>query len=244
MATKLIENIRMFQIGEIYDLENPYNYKDLTKNTTSSHRIDALGVEPETPLFNDTNNNKYSRAMRMTRGCGIVDNSSTDYTVTENDVLTISCYIWWQESNIKLNEWMQDDLYFYINRNTVVNSIQLEGFTPKTAENAQFLKIVVDNPARKITIKIDNTINEISDIDAVSFNLATNSYIYIGINPDKDFYQPAMMGETPIIDDFKLTISSEEADDSKKSVYNTPRNITPLYWNDFKQKFTSQLKIY
>ena len=241
MPAKLLENIRMFQIGELYDVANPYDYKTSTHNTASSHKIDPLGVEPDTPLFTDTVYNRWSRSMRFGYGSGIVDNSELDYTVDANDVLTISFYLKWQEANEKLHDWIQEPIYFYISRNKNVNFIELAGWNKATF---QFVKITVSNPAKTAVVKIDDTVNTLNLNEAIPFNLATNSFIYIGINPNGDYGQPAMMGETPIIDDLRITIDSVEAADAKSTSYSTNRTKDPLWWYNFGFSGGSVLRIY
>lgn len=250
MATKFTENIRMFQYGEVYDLENPYDYKDFTKNTVASHQIYPLGVESDAPAFTDTTTNKYSRGMRYLRGNGILDTVEDNYDVGLNDVLTISFYIKWQEANTTLHSWMQEEIYFFMARrmtnninDAITNKFILDGFDVNHIEY-QFMKIVVDNPAKKVSVQIENNPVQEDSIEQVEYNLATNSFIYIGIEPDQDFVQPAMLGISPIIDDFKLTIADADSGDSKKSAYNGKRAKVPLWTQDYKQHFSSTLKIY
>ena len=105
----LKKNFRMFQAGEVYDLES--SITDVTK-------VSALGVEPDVSVFKDDNEinpdiseddieYQYSRAMRFFRGNGIVDNTKTDYTCSVGEILYITMYIKWKIPETS-HPWLQN----------------------------------------------------------------------------------------------------------------------------------------
>ena len=295
----LQENIRMFQIGELYNLDSSSN---------SFTNFNALGVEPDIARFEDAMEpefktkikntktikvlntkaeeliaSKYSRAMRFTRGSGIIDNAtnsgnyeksyskqiiqngtSASYNVGATEVLTIRFWLKWQESSASSHSWLQKPIYCILKRDGILENaliLQDSDGLPlfNITSNWYYVKIIVDNATRVFKTKIFNPIEksetitydstpvEVSEtITSKSFNLSQNSYIYLGIDPYKDFEEPAMMGMTPIIDDMVITIASIEDTTGPEEAVKNSRNILPLFYDWFNNQHYSKevLRIY
>lgn len=246
MALK--KNFRMFQVGEVYDLEA--SNKDVTK-------ISALGVEPDVPVFQDdieANPDidpsdikyQYSRAMRFMSGNGIVDNLSTSYSyyVSTNDILTISFYLkWHQNVTNKVYEWRRLNIYFFINRNGTIDKFRIRAFDNSFSTDYQFIKIVINNPEEKISIQVDANEEESISIVNKAFNLGEDSYIYLGVDPSLQDQSPALNGIVPIIDDLKITIDEQESNDQKQTNYIHERNLIPL-WIPLNLHILNILRVY
>lgn len=288
----------MFQIGELYNLESSSN---------SLTNFNALGVEPDIPRFEDSiepefkikikNNkniqildekvedtilSKYSKAMRFSRGSGIIDNTtssgnyqkdyntqiikngtSASYNVGATEILTIRFWLRWAETNASAHSWLQKTIYCALQRNGINETplmLESNGLCLfKTTSNWYYVRIVVDNAHRVFKIQIYNPIEdsetvtyddtpiEVSEtITSQSFNLSQQSYIYLGIDPYKDFEEPAMMGMTPIVDDMVITISNTEDTTGPEEAVAKKRNVLPLFYDWFTNKHYSKeiLRIY
>lgn len=293
MALK--ENIRMFQIGEVYNL-NPEsgrytNFCNLGTEPEEPHIIDGIEVE----LKEKTDNNgktvleinktreqapasKYSRSMLFSRGSGIIDSkspikhfsnfnenfpitkneTSADYSVSVSEVLTVRFFLKWKEKPMSSHVWLQKPIFCALQRSTPTGGggvLKLEdehyACAFKVTDDWYYVRIVVNNPAGKFKIDIYNPIrNEEDDtvtypgipitfsttISARKFNLSTEqSYIYLGINPYRDFDEPAMLGITPIVDDLSITIANEEDKTGPLEAVETAHNKLPLFYHWFKE---------
>lgn len=230
----LKKNFRMFQAGEVYDLES--SKTDVTK-------ISALGVEPDVSVFKDDNEidpeidpsdieYQYSRAMRFMSGNGIVDNLSTSYSyyVSTNDILTISFYLKWHQKNTtKVYEWRQMNIYLYINRNGTIDKLRVKAFDNNFIVDYSFIKIVINNPEGEMSIQVDSNEKEYKTIINKAFNLGEDSYIYLGVDPSLQDQSPALNGIIPIIDDLRITIDEQESNDQSQINYIHKRNLIPLW---------------
>ena len=260
------EDIRMFQIGEVYNLE-PSN--------SSYIQPHPLGVEPFSPKFKDDNEidpsidqknikYQYSRSMRCNRGNGLIaSNNDTSYQVNMNQILTITSYIRWIGGDDDSHIWMQDPIYFYFkinNDDPIIIRLALKNGNDyeelfENTDGFQFMKIVINNASRDITISVtskdyNGTTNTLVRTvtgqlrSSKAFNLATDSFIYIGINPDKDIYQPAMKGIIPILDNLTINIDTVEDPTNIDTKFSIPRNVIPLWTKFWDQKISGFLRVY
>ena len=185
--------------------------------------------------------------MRFFRGNGIVDNTDTDYTCNINDILYISMYIKWKIPETA-HPWLQNPIFLYFRRgdeNPLIINLQVPTESGdmeqmfRATSNFQYMELTISNTENNanLTLTIYTVDNGIltngktltNPITAKTFNLATDSLIYIGVSPVGDTYKLISTGIIPIVDDIKISIN--EPIERSTSQYTTTRNVTPLWIN-------------